>query len=224
MLGKTNSAYRVEEHVVQLARIVCTYPSNATISCKDSSNNVINPVTTGVPITYDIYTADTYTLTITRGSSTASRAVQIKPIDEGSTISVVLSFALYIVQDGAPVYAFTPNGFTLSQTDGYYYFNATKTNNGYQTACYVRTTDAITVGTNTKLCLDGNLSGGNMLIWNSSDTSWTTSTADATVAINTNTNGHLELTIPSGLTSIRVGFHGVTGTKIYALNMYLAEV
>lgn len=95
MIGRTNAGGVGGK---PFAVIGVTYPAGSTCTCTNGSKTLRAKDTTGKAL-FVIPSAGTWTVTITNGSKTKSKAVEITA--EGQTENVTLTYELVLFEDGA---------------------------------------------------------------------------------------------------------------------------
>lgn len=79
------------------AFIICTYPAGSTCTASNGTKTLTAPDTSGNWVC-KVPNAETWTVSCTNGSETASREVTIS--SEGQSETVMLSYSFYLVQNG----------------------------------------------------------------------------------------------------------------------------
>lgn len=204
MIGNTNSVFGgVTYTASDYAFINVLYTPGSSVTCSNGSttkgtSDAIGAVIFGVP------SAGTWTLTISDGTRTNSKTVEITT--SGEVIFTKMGFEVYLIEDGSPHVAFSLYGSSQSNGTGTNLYNYlfTGTYDGSGDRCW--TTDAITVGTNTKIVWKrtaGTNALGYLRVWNGT----VSPTINNTLASTQITIGmtEAELTIPTGYSTIKVG-------------------
>lgn len=204
------------------AYINCLYPVGSTVTCGNGSYiraaaDNIGAVIFGVP------EAGSWTVTCTDGTKTVNKTVEI--VSSGQIEIVKIGYETYLIEDGFPHVTFTMYGATqttgnASLNDLYHYrFTGTYDGGG----CRGFTKDAITVGLNTKVVWNRTARVnvlGQLRIWNGTTSNPTLGNTLAYVQISAGATS-VELDIPSGYSTIKVGLSLAYNQALSTRNLYL---
>lgn len=202
------------------AYINCLYPVGSTITCGNGSYTRAAADSIGVVI-FGVPEAGSWTITCTNGVKTVSKTVEIT--SSGQIEIIKLAYEVYYLQDGEQLVTFKTYAVAQSIAGtGQYLYHWQWTGSPDYTGDKVYTQDAIPVGLNTKYVMTREVrlnSTGSLAIWDGATSNVTNNNTLCTAAITANATS-VELTIPSGHETIKIGII-LGGGTLAVRNLYL---